>query len=95
MEEAQTGIVAGVEHCAEIGLVVAGGVGTGAVVVEAPHAAVGQDSPPDFPIGRVIGRREIAQDLAVGTGRLDLVVRVARVEGKTEPLALLNDAACR
>ena len=83
------------ENIGEIDLVVAGRAGTGAPVVETPHAAVGQYSPASAAVGGVFGRTQVAQNLAVRSPSADYVVLVAGVEGKSKSLALFDRRAHR
>ena len=75
----------------EIDLEVAGGAGTGALVVETPHTAVGEDSPASAAVGGAFGRTQVAQDLAVRRPGPNYVVLVTGVEGQSESLALFDD----
>ena len=83
--------MSGLQRLGEVGLEVAGGARAGAVVVEAPHAAVGQDAPP-YPAVRLdVRRRQVAEYLAVRRPGAAPSVRVAGVEREAEALALLDD----
>ena len=90
VEEAEPILAAGRQHLSEVGLEVAGSAGTGAVVVETPEAAVGQESPPDSALRLDVSRREVPENLAVGRPGLASGVPVAGIKVKTEPLALLH-----
>ena len=82
--------VAGLQHLPKVGLEVAGGAGTGAVVVETPHAAAGQDSPL-YPALRLdLRRRQVPQYLAVRRPCPVPSLAVPGVQGQAEPLALLH-----
>ena len=72
----------------KVDFVVAAGARAGAAVIEAPDAAVGQDTPADAPVGADIGRGQVAQDLRVRCAGLSVVVLVVCVEGAAEALAL-------
>ena len=78
------------QHRLQVGLVVGAGAGPGPMIVQAPDAAVGQDSPPDAPVGDRLRRGQVPQNLAVGCAVLDLVGQVSAVEREAGPLALLN-----
>ena len=72
----------------KVDFVVAAGARAGTAVVEAPDAAVGEDTPADAPVGADIGRGQVAQDLCVRCAGLSVVVLVVCVEGAAEALAL-------
>ena len=81
---------AGLQHLPKVGLEVAGGARTGAVVVETPHAAAGQDPPP-YPALRLdLRRRQVPEYLAVRRPCPVPSLAVPGVQGQTEPLALLD-----
>ena len=90
VERAQLVFSVALEDVGEIDLEVAGGAGTGALIVETPRAAVGEDSPAGAAVGGVFGRTQVAQNLAVRRPCPDHVVLVAGVEGEADPLALLD-----
>ena len=81
---------AGIENVCQVGFEVAGGAGTGAVIVETPDAAVGQHTPPNPSVGGDVGCREVTQDLAVGRTGLDFVVLVSGVQWQSEAFALFD-----
>ena len=93
-EEQEEGYEAGVvvtrQHRLQVGLVVGAGAGPRPMVVQAPDAAVGQDSPPDAPVGDRLRRGEVPQNLAVGRAVLYLVGQVSVVEREAGPLALFD-----
>ena len=82
--------VAGLQYLAKIDLEVTGGPRTGAVIVETPHAAVGQDPPPDPALRLNLGRRQIPDYLIVGRRGLAPAVAAASVQEQAEPLALFH-----
>ena len=53
------------EGC-QVDFVVGAGAGAGAAIVEAPDAAVGEDTPTDAPVRADVGGGEIAQELGMG-----------------------------
>ena len=71
----------------QIDFVVAAGAGAGAAVVEAPDAAVGEDTPTDAPVRADVGGGEIAQELGMGRAGAAAIVVVACVEGQAEAFA--------
>ncbi len=82
--------VAGLEDRRQVGFEIAAGAGPGAVVVEAPEAAVREDAPAQAAVRNRLRRREVAQDLAVGRAALHGVALIAVVERQAEALALLD-----
>ena len=90
MKGAEVVFFAGVEQCGQIGLVVAAGTGPGAVVVETPDAAIGEDAPANAALRLDLGRRKVSEDLAVRRPGPEPFFPVAGVERKTEALALLD-----
>ena len=90
VEEAQMVFSAGLQHAAQVGLEVAGGARPGAVVVETPHAAAGQNPPP-YPALRLdLRRRQVPEYLAVRRPGPAPVLTVPGIESQAEPLALFH-----
>ena len=81
----------GGEQVGQIGLEVAAGPGPGAVVVQAPDAAVGEQAPADPALRLDLGGGQVAEDLAVGRPGVESGLPVALVQGQAEALALLHD----
>ena len=90
MEETKTFFVAGFEHLRQLSFKVAAGAGPSAVIVKAPHSSIRQYSPSDAVVRHDLGRREVSEDLAMGSASLGLTVLVAGIQCTTEPLALLH-----
>ena len=95
MKDAEPVIVPGLQHLAEVGLVVSRRPWPRAVVVETPHSPVGQEPPVEVAVRLALSRREVAQYLAVRRPRPAPAVRVAGVERSAEPLALLDHQSVR
>ena len=81
---------AGLEHFRQVGFEIGARARARAVVVEAPDAAVGQDSPANPSVRDAVRGGEVAQHLAVRRGGPDPADAVAGVEADAEPLALAN-----
>ena len=85
-EDAQAILGAGLQHLRQIGFEEPGRARAGAGVVQAPHAAVGQDAPPQAVFGSELGGRQVAQHLTVRRA----AAAVAVVEREPEALAFLH-----
>ena len=90
VEDPQVLFPAGREQVRQVGLEVAAGPGPGAVVVEAPDAAVGQHAPAQPTLRLDLGRGQVAEDLAVRGPGVESGLPVALVQGQAEALALLQ-----
>ena len=66
VEDPQVLLPAGFEEVRQVGLEVAAGPRPGSVVVEAPNAAVGEQAPAQPAVRLDLGRRQVAEYLAVG-----------------------------
>ena len=61
------------------------------MVVQTPHATVGQNTPPDAPIRLDLRRRQIPQYLAVRRPRPAPLIRVPCIQRESKPFALLDN----
>ena len=90
VEDEQILFAAGCEQVRQVSLEVAAGPGPGAVVVEAPDAAVGEQAPAQAALRLDLGGGQVAEDLAVGGPGVESGLPVALVQGQAEALALLQ-----
>ena len=81
----------GFKRIPEIDLEVAGGARSGEMVVQTPHAAVGQKYPHLIrPIRLDLRRRQVPKYLAMRRPRPAPAVRAPRIQRQPKPLALLD-----
>ena len=90
MEDTEAVFVAGIEQCFQVSFKVATGAGPGTVVIETPHAAIGQDAPTNAAPRSDLGRRKVSEDLAVGRTGHGLAVLITGIQSEAEAFALFH-----
>lgn len=89
-EERVQPVVALVQQRSEIRLEVAAGARSGAVIVQPPDTAIGQDAPADTAVRDGLRCGQVAEDLTVRRAALYRIAPVAAVERKPEAFALFD-----